>query len=68
MTAWEKTTTSMDRMVPLKDVLDACMAAYELGDWDRYMPWRFMGEHVTREECDQLDSVMDTYSEGDENG
>lgn len=63
MTEWDKLTTSMDRMVPLKDVLDACMAAYELGDWDRYMPWRFMTKHVSSAECRQLDDAMETYSE-----
>lgn len=68
MTEWEKLTSSMDRMVPLKDVLDACMAAQELGDMPRYMPWRFMVDHVSSEECRELDDVMHTYSEGEDNG
>jgi len=57
----------MDRMIPLKAVLEACMEAHLLGDEDRYMPWRFMGEHITPEECQALDNVMHTFEEGDSN-
>ncbi len=61
---WDEFTTSIDRQVSLKDVLDACKSCHELGDYDRYMPWRFI-EGMTAEECQTLDELQ--YDEEDEN-
>lgn len=54
---WDEFTTSIDRQVSLKEVLDACKVCHELGDYNRYMPWRFI-EGMTDEECRTLDQLQ----------
>lgn len=58
----ERITEGGTRMVPLKAVLEACVSTYDLGDWERYMPWRF-SDLCTAEECTQLDRAMNLRQE-----
>lgn len=57
MSKWEELIEMMDKQVSLKEVLDACKDAHEVGEGARYMPWRFM-KSLTAKECRQLDDAM----------
>lgn len=39
MSKSEELLEKLDKQVSLKNVLEACRDAYELGEMPRYMPW-----------------------------